>query len=66
LARVHDVAAIPFDRWDAEAIVRTHAIGSVNAVEEEYCCRQLRISSSLVLIEVGAAAGLCLVPDRHG
>jgi hypothetical protein len=61
LARVHDVAAIPFDRWDAEAIVRTHAIGSVAS-----CCRGGVLLSPIAhLILIGADRSRCcrgLVP----
>ena len=78
LAAVRHVAGVPRDGQDMEAMVRTHAprirrvmLSRTTQTNEPARCSVLlpllaRLNQPLALIEVGAAAGLCLLPDRYG
>jgi hypothetical protein len=78
LAAVRHVAGVPRDCRHMEAIVRVHApwirrvmLSRTTQTNEPARCSVLlallaRLDQPLALIEVGAAAGLCLLPDRYG
>ncbi|MEV8273956.1 DUF2332 domain-containing protein [Microbacterium sp. NPDC077184] len=69
----------PLDSWtsahawlegNAEAVIATAAARSTQTNEPGRCATLLpplsRLAGPLALLEVGAAAGLCLFPDRYG
>lgn len=78
LAAVRHVGGVPRDGKEMEEIVRTHAprirevmLSRTTQTNEPARCAVLlpvltRLSQPLALIEVGASAGLCLLPDRYG
>jgi hypothetical protein len=78
LAAVRHIAGVPRDREEMEAIVRTHApriteimLSRTTQTNEPARCAVLlpvlaALKQPLALIEVGASAGLCLLPDRYG
>ena len=78
LAAVRHAGGVPRDRTDMEEIVRAHAprvaevmLSRTTQTNEPARCAALlpvlaRIGRPLALIEVGASAGLCLLPDRYG
>ena len=78
LAATRKVAGVPRDRQELEAVVGTHAdrirevmLSRTTQTNEPARCAVLlpalaRLRQPLALIEVGASAGLCLLPDRYG
>jgi len=78
LAAVRHVAGLPLCGEEIEAIVRTHAprikevmLSRTTQTNEPARCAVLLpvlagLKQPLALIEVGASAGLCLLPDRYG
>src|SRR5262249_6246236 len=78
LAAVRHVSGVPHDGSQLEEIVRAHAprireamLSRTTQTNEPargaVLLPQLsRLSQRWALIEVGAAAGLCLLPDRYG
>jgi hypothetical protein len=78
LAAIRKVAGVPPDGNDLAAVVRTHAdrirevmLSRTTQTNEPARCAVLlpvlaRLRQPLALIEVGASAGLCLLPDRYG
>ena len=78
LAAVRHVGGVPRDGKEMEQIVRTHAprikevmLTRTTQTNEPARCAVLlpvltRLRQPLALIEVGASAGLCLLPDRYG
>jgi hypothetical protein len=78
LAAVRHASGVPRDGKELEAIVRTHAprirdvmLSRTTQTNEPARCAVLLpvlagLRQPLALIEVGASAGLCLLPDRYG
>ena len=78
LAAVRSVADVPTDRQGLERIVRDHTVrlralmlARTTQTNEPGRCAVLlpllaRLPQPLALLEVGASAGLCLLPDRYG
>ena len=78
LAAVRLVAGVPRDGKEMEEIVRAHAprisevmLSRTTQTNEPARCTALLpvltdLKGPLALIEVGASAGLCLLPDRYG
>ena len=78
LAAVRHVSGVPRDGNEMEEIVRTHAprirevmLSRTTQTNEPARCAGLLpvlagLSQPLALVEVGASAGLCLLPDRYG
>lgn len=78
LAAVRHVGGVPRDGREMEAIVREHAprireimLSRTTQTNEPARCAVLLpvlagLRQPLALIEVGASAGLCLLPDRYG
>ncbi|MGL4255509.1 MAG: DUF2332 family protein, partial [Microbacterium sp.] len=67
LSPYHEVRPWLLDHW--ERVVATGAARTVQTNEANRCATWLpplsRIDGPLALLEVGAAAGLCLYPDRY-
>jgi hypothetical protein len=78
LAAVRHVGGVPRDAGELGEIVRTHAsrirdimLSRTTQTNEPARCAVLLsalagLKQPLALIEVGASAGLCLLPDRYG
>ena len=78
LAAVRHVSGVPRDGKEMEEIVHVHAprirevmLSRTTQTNEPARCAVLlpvlaSLSQPLALIEVGASAGLCLLPDRYG
>jgi hypothetical protein len=78
LAAVRHIAGVPRDGADMEAIVLAHApriravmLSRTTQTNEPARCAVLLpvlagLRQPLALLEVGASAGLCLLPDRYG
>jgi hypothetical protein len=78
LAAVRHVGGVPRDGKEIEEIVRTHALrikqvmlSRTTQTNEPARCAVLLpvlggLRQPLALVEVGASAGLCLLPDRYG
>jgi hypothetical protein len=78
LAAVRHVSGVPRDGKEMEEIVRTHGahireviLSRTTQTNEPARCAVLLpvladLDPPLALIEVGASAGLCLLPDRYG
>ncbi len=78
LGAVRHVGGVPRDGRELEGIVRAHAprirevmLSRTTQTNEPARCAVLLpvlagLSQPLALIEVGASAGLCLLPDRYG
>lgn len=78
LAAIRHVSGVPRDGNEMEVIVRTHApriremmLSRTTQTNEPARCAVLLpvlagLSQPLALLEVGASAGLCLLPDRYG
>jgi hypothetical protein len=77
LAAVRHVGGLPRDACEMEEIIRTHASGikeimlsrTTQTNEPARCAVLLPVLADLkqplALLEVGASAGLCLLPDRY-